>query len=135
MRLAKAVGLATEDIKLDHEYPHLIPQQHPWQPLKAATGDRHVQLVGASLWAARRMIDTQPNPYAFPRYTTAHKDNASHATVSPLNKWLKGHAPEGCVVHSLRHSMREGTQERSFIVGFALLDPKPQLTKSLKAGA
>jgi len=54
MRLAEAVGLAIDDINLDHEYPHLVLQQHPWRPLKTATSERHVPLVGASLWAARR---------------------------------------------------------------------------------
>ena len=106
MRLAEAVGLAIDDIKIDHEYPHLILQQHPWRPLKTATSERLVPLVGASLWAARRIVDTQASPYAFPRYTTAHKANANHASAA-LNKWLKGHAPEGCVIHSFRHSMRD----------------------------
>ena len=106
MRLAEAVGLAIKDINLDHEYPHLILQQHPWRPLKTATSERLVPLVGASLWAARRIVDTQASPYAFPRYTTAHKANANHASAA-LNKWLKSHAPEGCVIHSFRHSMRD----------------------------
>ena len=106
MRLAEAVGLAIDDIKLDHEYPHLILQQHSWRPLKTATSERLVPLVGASLWAARRMLDTQSSPYAFPRYTTDARANANHASAA-LNKWLKGYAPEGCVVHSFRHSMRD----------------------------
>ena len=106
MRLAEAVGLAIDDINLDHEYPHLVLQQHPWRPLKTATSERLVPLVDASLWAARRIVDTQASPYAFPRYTTAHKANANHASAA-LNKWLKGHAPEGCVIHSFRHSMRD----------------------------
>ncbi|PPR59655.1 MAG: hypothetical protein CFH10_01827 [Alphaproteobacteria bacterium MarineAlpha4_Bin2] len=105
VRLAEAVGLAIEDISLDHEYPHLVLQQHPWRPLKTSTSERLVPLVCASLSAARRTVDTQSSPYAFARYTTPHKANANHASVA-LNKWLKGHAPEGCVIHSFRHSMR-----------------------------
>ena len=106
MRLAEAVGLAIDDIKLDHSHPHLVLQQHPWRPLKTATSERLVPLVGASLWAARRIVETQASPYAFARYTTAHKANVNHASAA-LNKWLKGHAPEGCVIHSFRHSMRD----------------------------
>ena len=106
MRLAEAVGLAIDDIKLDHEYPHLILQQHPWRPLKTATSERLVPLVGASLWAAHRIVDTQTGPCAFPRYTTEARANANHASAA-LNKWLKNHAPEGCVIHSFRHSMRD----------------------------
>jgi len=106
MRLAEAVGLAIDDIKLDHEYPHLILQQHPWRPLKTATSERLVPLVGASLWAARRIVEAQSGPYVFPRYTTEARANANHASAA-LNKWLKNHAPEGCVIHSFRHSMRD----------------------------
>ena len=101
-----AVGLAIDDIQLDHECPHLILQQHPWRPLKTATSERLVPLVGASLWAAKRIVDTQSTPYAFPRYTKEARANASHASAA-LNKWLKGYAPEGCVIHSFRHSMRD----------------------------
>ena len=106
MRFVEAVGLAIDDINLDHSHPHLALRQYPWRPLKTATRERPVPLVGASLWAARRIVDTQSSPYAFPRYTTAHKANANHASAA-LNKWLKGHAPEGCVIHSFRHSMRD----------------------------
>ena len=106
MRLAEAVGLAINDINLDHSHPHLVLQQHPWRPLKTATSERLVPLLGASLWAARRIVDTQASPYAFPRYTTAHKANANHASAA-LNKWLKSHAPKGCVIHSFRHSLRD----------------------------
>ena len=29
------------------------------------------------------------------------------ATRTALNKWLKQYAPEGCTMHSFRHSMRD----------------------------
>ena len=63
-------------------------------------------LVGASLWAARKIVETQSSRYAFPRYTTGTRANANHASAA-LNKWLKNHALQGCVVHSFRHSMRD----------------------------
>ena len=106
MRLAEPVGLAIEDINLDHSHPHLVLQQHRWRPLKTATSERLVPLVGASLWAASSIVNTQSGPYAFPRYTTGNRANANHASAA-LNKWLKNQAPEGCVIHSFRHSMRD----------------------------
>ena len=44
--------------------------------------------------------------HAFPKYCSVegHKTNSASAA---LNKWLRAHAPEGCVVHSFRHSMRD----------------------------
>ena len=43
---------------------------------------------------------------AFPKYCfdACHKTNSASAA---LNKWLRNHAPKGCVVHSFRHSMRD----------------------------
>ena len=59
------------------------------------------------MWAAKRAlgqhIDTK---FAFPKYCSdeGHKTNSASAA---LNKWLRNHAPEGCVVHSFRHSLRD----------------------------
>ena len=63
-------------------------------------------LVGASLWAAKRVIHNSNTPFAFPRYNDGELANANSASAA-LNKWLRSHAPEGCVVHSFRHSMRD----------------------------
>ena len=30
-----------------------------------------------------------------------------NSASAALNKWLRNYAPEGCVVHSFRHSMRD----------------------------
>ena len=46
------------------------------------------------------------SPYAFPRYTSAKGTNANSASAA-INKWLKTRVPEGCVIHSLRHSLRD----------------------------
>ena len=62
-------------------------------------------LVGASLWAARRLQQHDSN-YAFPRYCDGRICNANSASAA-LNKWLKPRANEDAVVHSLRHSMRD----------------------------
>ena len=44
--------------------------------------------------------------YAFPRYTSAKGTNANSASAA-INKWLKPRVPEGCVIHSFRHSLRD----------------------------
>lgn len=105
MRLAEAVGLHTSDIKLDDEIPFLRVQKHPWRSLKTLGSERDIPLVGASLWAAQRIID-QGSQFAFPTYTNSNKCSANSASGA-LNKWLKLRVPEGCVIHSFRHSLRD----------------------------
>ena len=63
-------------------------------------------LVGASLWAAKRVTHNSNTPYAFPRYNNGELANANSASAA-LNKWLKPLVSEGCVVHSFSHSMRD----------------------------
>ena len=58
-----------------------------------------------SLWAAKRVVE-QGNQFAFPTYTNANKCAANSASGA-LNKWLKSRVPEGCVIHSFRHSLRD----------------------------
>ena len=106
MRLAEAVGLLVTDIKLDTDVPHVVIQQHQWRPLKTASSERTVPLVGKSLWAARRINDTATGQYAFPRYNDGKRANSNHASAA-LNKWLRTRVPKDCVVHSFRHSMRD----------------------------
>ena len=43
---------------------------------------------------------------AFPKYCGEAKCNANSASAA-LNKWLKPRVPEGCVIHSFRHSLRD----------------------------
>lgn len=107
MRLSEAAGLHMNDIKLDCEIPHIDLKPHAWRSLKTKGSQRKIPLVGASLWAARRIGSTATNsPYAFPRYTSATGTNANSASAA-INKWLKPRVPEGCVVHSFRHSLRD----------------------------
>jgi len=105
MRLAEGAGLAVDDLKLDGEIPYVDIKPHPWRPLKTKTSTRKVPLVGASLWAAKRIKATASGPFAFPRYTDGKETNANSASAA-LNKWLKSYA-KGCVVHSFRHSLRD----------------------------
>ena len=107
MRLSEAAGLHVDDIKLDCEIPHIDLKPHAWRGLKTRGSQRQIPLVGASLWAARRVKETSTtSPYAFPRYTSAKGTNANSASAA-INKWLKPRVPDGCVIHSFRHSLRD----------------------------
>ena len=107
MRLAEAVGLKISDLRLDKDIPYVAIQPHPHRPLKTSDSERHVPLVGASLWAAERIIETSTSSaFAFPRYTDAQTCNSNSASAA-LNKWIKPHVPDSCVIHSFRHSMRD----------------------------
>ena len=44
--------------------------------------------------------------FLFPRYNRDSSSNANSASAA-INKWLKPRVPEGCVIHSFRHSMRD----------------------------
>lgn len=106
MRLAEAAGLAISDFKLSDSIPHLVIQSHPWRSLKTVASARMIPLVGQALWAARRIVENSQNTLAFPRYNRSDRTNANSASAA-LNKWLSGYVPNGCVVHSFRHSLRD----------------------------
>ena len=94
MRLGEAVGLLKSDIILDTDTPHLNLIPHPWRRLKTTGSKRKVPLVGASLWSARRIKQSNPtNQFAFPRYSNEQSHNSNSASAA-LNKWLRSHAPE-----------------------------------------
>ena len=105
MRLSEAVGLLTSDIILSTEIPHVNIINHPWRRLKTKGSNRIIPLIGVSLWAARKVTSAN-NQFAFPRYTNTTKCNANSAS-NGLNKWLKPRVPNGCVIHSFRHSLRD----------------------------
>jgi integrase/uncharacterized protein YcgL (UPF0745 family) len=105
MRLSEAAGLARDDIVLDADAPHIKLIPHPWRRLKTKGSERLVPLVGASLWAAKR-LQQHDSSYPFSRYCDGQTCNANSASAA-LNKWLKPRVNEDAVVHSLRHSMRD----------------------------
>jgi integrase len=105
MRLSEACGLLSSDIVLDTDIPHISLTEHPWRRLKTSSSTRSIPLVGASLWAAKE-IKAQETEFAFPKYCNTQKCNANSASAA-LNKWLKPRLPEGCVIHSFRHSLRD----------------------------
>lgn len=107
MRLAEAAGLLKDDLRLDDPIPHVVVREHPWRRLKTAGSARKVPLVGASLWAAKRVHEAVTDSvFAFPRYNKTDQTNANSASAA-LNKWLKPHVPEKGSMHSFRHSMRD----------------------------
>ena len=64
-------------------------------------------MVGEALWAASRAIDrASGSSFLFARYNRAPTSNANSASAA-INKWLKPRVPEGCVIHSFRHSLRD----------------------------
>jgi integrase len=106
MRLSEAAGLHIDDIKLDEEVPHIDLKPHAWRSLKTRGSQRQIPLVGASLWAAQRIKNDPHHTFGFPRYNTTSTTNANSASAA-INKWLKPRVPEGCVIHSFRHSLRD----------------------------
>ena len=64
-------------------------------------------MVAASLWAAKRILESNNNtPFAFPLYTNDKKCNSNSASAA-LNKWLRNRLGQGNVIHGFRHSMRD----------------------------
>lgn len=108
MRLAEALGLVREDFDYDQGgnlSVHIRPR--PWRRLKTAGSERVVPLEGTALWAAERALASSDDPrFVFPRYNQDSHTNANSASAA-LNKWLKPFVPDGCSMHSFRHSMRD----------------------------
>lgn len=108
MRLAEATGLLREDfVDVEGELPFIRIVPYAWRTLKTESSKRSVPLVGASLWAVKRILSQNPKGrFAFPRYNKTDTTNANSASAA-LNKWIKPFVPAGCSMHSFRHSMRD----------------------------
>lgn len=107
MRLAEAAGLHCKDFDLEGEIPCINIREHAWRSLKTASSERTIPLVGAALWAAKRVMeDRSGEGLAFPRYNKADITNANAASAT-LNKWLRSYVDPDCTLHSFRHSMRD----------------------------
>jgi integrase len=104
MRLAEAAGLHVDDIVLG-DVPYVCVKPHTWRSLKTASSERKIPLVGASLWAAKR-IKSMSDSYCFPRYVDGIKCNSNSASAA-LNKWLKTATKQDVVIHGLRHTFRD----------------------------
>ena len=108
MRLAEGAGLLKQDlVGLNTDLPYVCVTKHPWRNLKTASSERKIPLVGEALWAARRIVEADnTSDFAFPRYNRTSTTAANSASAA-LNKWLKQYVPDGCTMHSFRHSMRD----------------------------
>ena len=107
MRLSEATGLLKDDLKVNESIPYVDIKPHPWRSLKTKSSIRKVPLVGASLWSAKRILDSNnDSSFAFPLYTNEKKCNSNSASAA-LNKWLRNRLGEGNVIHGFRHSMRD----------------------------
>ena len=107
MRLAVGAGLLKSDIRLDAKRPFVRIQKHPWRNLKTNASERDVPLLGASLWATQRLLEADNDTaFAFQRYNQTSTTAANSASAA-LNKWMKAYVPQGCTLHSFRHSMRD----------------------------
>ena len=107
MRLAEGAGLLKTDLRLDTDIPCVRIQKHTWRNLKTASSERIIPLCGQALWAAERIVGSDPtSQFAFPRYNQEETTKANSASAA-LNKWLKQYVPIGCTMHSFRHSMRD----------------------------
>ena len=111
MRLSEAAGLAKADVFLDTEIPYVRLCERPWRPLKTRSSERHVPLVGAALWAAKRAYESSPNEYLFPRYCSDDGCRADYAS-NTLNKCIRKVISGSMVIHGFRHSLRDRLREQ-----------------------
>ena len=58
MRLGEAVGLLKSEFNLDSEIPHISLKPHQWRTLKTKGSERSTPLVGSSLWACKRIVES-----------------------------------------------------------------------------
>ena len=101
----RSCRIIKSDIKLDSDIPHIELKPHSWRSLKTKGSERNIPLVGASLWAAQSLQNSDSS-FAFPRYVKNGHCYTNSASAA-LNKWLRPRVPINCSMHSFRHSMRD----------------------------
>ena len=106
-RIAEVAGLVLSDLVIDHPVPHMVIQEHPWRSLKNQESKRKVPLVGASLWAAKRIIDTARagQKFAFPRYVSDTECKATSAS-NAANKFIRSSGMNH-TTHEFRHTLAD----------------------------
>lgn len=129
-RTAEIVGLLWEDIQLDHEYPHIIIQEHDHRRLKNAPSARKVPILPALMDDLVRRQKLSRSKFLFKRYnkTKGAKSNTNSASGSMAKRLrLTMGLGDGVSPHSLRHSFIsiargvpfDNSEIISFIVGHA----------------
>ena len=107
MRLGEAVGLRKSDFQIVDGIHAVVIQPHPWRRLKTRNSERIVPLVGWSLWAKDRILQSgSRSDFAFPCYNKT-KNSHSNSASAALNKWIESHFPNCGTIHSFRHSLRD----------------------------
>ena len=56
-------NLKIEDLKLDHQHPHITLAPYPHRFLKPKPSERIIPLVGSFLWAAKRIKEHSVNEF------------------------------------------------------------------------
>jgi integrase len=106
-RVSEVAGLTLQDLVLDVPVPYMNITHHRWRRIKTDGSDRKVPLVGATLWAAKRIHATAvPNQkFAFPRYTNDLKCKSSSASAIMV-AFIRSQKIDH-VTHELRHSIED----------------------------
>ena len=107
MRLAEGARLLRSDFIEQDGILCVNIRPHLWRPLKTASSERIIPLVGSAKWAAERILaEPTSSQFAFPNYNDGQRTNANSASAA-LNKWLKTKIGPEYTIHSFRHSMRD----------------------------
>ncbi|MDO6385269.1 DUF6538 domain-containing protein [Uliginosibacterium sp. 31-12] len=117
-RVGEPAGLLLDDLRLDGDIPSVIYTRNEARGIKtdkpAQNGQaarlhrREVPLVGAALWAARRIKETAKagQLYAFPQYIGDDGRLQGGSASATLNKWLKAQGIDH-TTHDFRHTLRD----------------------------
>jgi len=105
-KLAEVTGLALNDLRLNVGLPYVSFQSNPWRVFKNISRIRNVPLVGISLWAAYKIVESAKRRqfYAFPRYTNGNQCNMNSASAT-INKWIRSLGIDK-TTHDLQCTMR-----------------------------
>jgi len=106
MRVSEAVGLASEDVKLDCSCPHINLNKNTFRRLKTKNSVRYIPLVGTSLEVAKSL--DYSNEWLFPLYLDGEKKefkgtSASNAINKRIRKILG--SKDVPTSHSFRHTI------------------------------
>lgn len=104
--LADVAGLALNDLRLNVGLPYVSFQSNPWRVFKNISRKRNVPLVGISLWAAYKIVESAKRRqlYAFPRYSSGNQCNMNSASAT-INKWIRSLGIDK-TTHDLQYTMR-----------------------------
>lgn len=117
-RPAEIAGLRLADIVLEDPIPHICIVEYSGRTLKTDSKDdgaseRKHPLVGAALWAARRIVEkaTPGQVFAFPRYIKGGVCKNGSASAGG-NKWLRSlDIDKSLTLYSFRHTTADRLRE------------------------